>query len=91
MYCVRETGTAAGYLSFSGWSNDSGCSATSPTCSTPSHAGRVRVECQNITLCAFGGYTDWSNTASCSAVSPGCSNGAVQRQCQTAYNFREED
>lgn len=73
---------------FSGWSSSPSCSATSQPCNAN---GKITRECRNATVCSFGSFTSWSNTSTCSAATPNCSSGAVIRECQTLYSFREED
>lgn len=78
-----ETGWSTQYVcnwgGYSGWSNVSSCSTSSPGCNN----GAVQRQCQTVTLCSFGDWTGWSDTSSCSATAPSCTNGAVQRECQS--------
>lgn len=84
---VCDSQTFFAYSGFSGWSATGSCSATCPACWSSSTVGQICRECQTANVCNFSNYTGWSNVSSCTVASPGCSNGAVQRECQTIYNW----
>lgn len=72
---------------YTGWSNVSSCSASSPGCNN----GAVQRQCQTVTLCSWGNWTSWSNTSSCTATAPTCTNGATQRECQSRTRSAVEE
>jgi hypothetical protein len=86
------TNAICAYYSLSGWT----C-RRSPTNNSCDYFGypwscyQYGTVCQTCTSCSFGNFTEFSNVASCTPETPGCSNGALQRECQTEFSFREED
>lgn len=76
--CANTTTTSCNWSGYTGWSNTSSCSTSSPGCSN----GAVQRQCRTVTLCAWNAYSEWSDVSSCTESTPACSNGALERRCQ---------